>query len=162
MIRTIMARTKPYAPYAPFLAIAVVGVAVLVYALILVTSPPEPPIHYTQAEYAPARAVYAPGESMVYSPTLIIKAAGRVDVFRSFWDRDRDQNAALCSGGAAPTIAISRNFPMSVIGNVRGGSRVQLLIPNLPPGRYWLLSSASGPGGGQSVYRVPFDVTQKC
>lgn len=124
--------------------------------------PPEPPIHYTQDEYLPARAIYAPGQTMIYSPTLIIRTPGRVDVFRSFWNRDKDANAALCSGQPAPTISVSRNFPATTLGNVRGGSRVQVLIPPLPPGRYWLLSSAVGPDGGQSMYQVPFVIAKQC
>lgn len=125
-------------------------------------APPEPPIHYTQGEYLPERSVYAPGESFVYSPTLVIKTAGRIDVFRSFWDRTHDRNATLCSGGSAPTISIARNFPISTVGNVRGGSRVQLIVPPLPPGDYYLISSASGPNGGQSVYVVPFSIRREC
>ncbi len=150
----------------PLLGVLIaLGLSILfVFGVMLVrlAQPPEPPLHYTQAEYKPERTIYAPGEPLVYSPTLIVARAGRIDVLRSFWSRTKDANATLCSGQSAPVIQISRNFPPSTVGNVRGGSRVQLLVPLLPPGDYWLISSASGPNGGQSVYSVPFKVTQAC
>ena len=145
--------------------LSVIGIAILFVlgrVLVQIAQPPEPPLHYTQAEYKAEKAVYAPGESMVYSPTLIVARAGRIDVLRSFWSRTKDANATLCSGVSAPTISVSRNFPASVVGNVRGGARVQLLIPPLPPGDYWLLSTATGANGGQGVYQVPFRVERAC
>lgn len=150
------------APYIPFAAVAIVMVAVVAYALFRLASPPPPPIHYTQAEYAAARAVLAPGASLVYTPTLEIKNAGRVTVLRTFWNRDTNQNAVLCSGQSAPIIEITRNLPASIVNDFRGGNAVHIPVPDLPNGRYWLLSSASGPGGGQSTYSVPFEVTNSC
>ncbi len=162
MIRKIVEVTKPYVPYIPFAAVAIVMVAVVAFALFRLARPPEPPIHYTQEEYTPNKAVYEPGQSMVYSPTLVIRVPGRVNVLRSFWDRTNDRNAVLCSGQSAPVLQVSRNFPPTTIGNVRSSGRVQLLIPDLPPGEYWLLSSASGPDGGQSQYAVPFSIRKEC
>lgn len=120
------------------------------------------PIEYSQAEYQPERGELAPGEFLVYTPTLKINQAGRVDIFRSFWNRDTDSNAALCSGGPAPVYEIHRNFPVGVVGNVRGGRQARIAIPDLPPGRYWLITSAAGPNGGQSVTEVGFVIIQPC
>jgi hypothetical protein len=120
------------------------------------------PLHYTQVEYTPERSIYAPGETMVYTPALEVKRAGRVDVLRSFWSRSADESATLCNGESAPTITVTRNLPTGTVGNVRGGRAVRVEIPDLPPGDYLLLSSASGPVGGQSVYEVRFSVRQAC
>lgn len=162
MIRKLMQATRPYIPYTPFAAVAIVMVAIAVVALIRLAAPPEPPIHYTQAAYLPERALYAPGESLVYTPTLIIKTPGRVTVLRSYWNLGTDRNATLCSGQSAPVIEISRNLPAGSIGNVRDGNAVRLPVPDLPNGDYLLLSSAVGAGGGQSVYEVRFRVVGSC
>lgn len=132
------------------------------YMLFQIAQPIAPPLHYTQLAYTPARAVYAPLESMVYTPTLEIKQAGRVDVLRSFWSVTTDSAASLCDGSSAPTTEIKRNLPPGAVGDIRGARAVRITIPNLPPGDYLLLSSATGPGGGQSVYQVSFTVIKKC
>lgn len=162
MIRTIMTKTRPYIPYTPFAAVAIVMVAIAVVALVRLARPADPPIHYTQAEYTPQHAAYAPGESLVYTPTLVIKVAGRVNVLRSYWNVTTDRNAVLCSGQPAPVIEISRNLPIGSIENVRDGNAVRLPVPDLPNGEYLLLSSAVGADGGQSVYQVRFKVVRSC
>jgi hypothetical protein len=162
MIKKLMSATKPYIPYFPFAIVAVVMIAVTIFALLRLAQPPEPPLHYTAAEYPAARPVYAPMETMIYTPTLIVKQEGRIDVLRSFWSRTLDSAALLCDGSPAPTIEARRNLPAGTVGDIRGGRAVLVPIPNLPPGDYWLISSATGPGGGQSVYQTPFRVVRAC
>jgi hypothetical protein len=132
------------------------------FMLVNLAKPPAPPLHYRSIEYAPARSVYAPGETMVYTPELEVRNAGRVDVLRSFWDVTRDQAATLCSGGSAPIIEVKRNLPAGTVGNVRGGKAVRVSVPMMPPGDYLLISSATGPSGGQSVYQVAFSIDAAC
>lgn len=142
---------------------ALLGVLfILVVVLVRLAQPPEAPLHYTQAEYLPDKPVYTPGDTMTYSPTLVLRSGGRIDVLRSFWSRNQDRSATICSGQSAPVIQISRNLPAGSVGDVRGGARVRIMIPDLPPGDYWLLSSAVGPDGGQSLYQVPFSVKKEC
>jgi hypothetical protein len=157
-----MQRSRPYIPYIPFALVAAVMISVTVFALFRLARPADPPIHYLAAEYTPDRTTYAPHETMVYTPSLKITKEGRVDVLRSFWNRTENTAATLCDGSSAPIITTTRNLPAGMVGNVRGGRAVRIPIPNLPPGDYWLISSASGPGGGQSVYQVPFSVVRHC
>ncbi len=162
MIKKIVQVTKPYIPYTPFAAVAIVMVAVVVFALFRLAQPVQPPLHYLQAEYQPARSVYAPLETLSYTPTLEVKTAGRVTVLRSFWNRTKDSAASLCDGSSAPTVEVVRNLPAGTVGNVRGGRAVLVAVPKLPPGDYWLISSAVGPSGGQSVTEIPFRVEKSC
>lgn len=140
------------------LLLAIFSALILIYQRVN----PAAPLEYTQHEYAAARTELAPGETLVYSPTLTIRAAGRIDILRSFWNADKGSDAVLCSGQPAPIIQISRNRPRGVLNNFRGGAVVSIPVPNLPPGHYLLLSSASGPGRGQSDYQVAFRVTKPC
>lgn len=138
--------------------------AVLVVALGLANAIPgeEPPIHYTDQEYAADKAVYMPGETLIYTPTLVIKREGRTFFLRTFWDDTRDGAARLCDGSDAPQDEFSRNLPRGIIGNARGGRQVTIVVPKLPPGSYRLLSSALKVGGGESHYEVPFRVERAC
>lgn len=120
------------------------------------------PLEYTQSSYTPDRAVYRPGDSLVYTPTLVVRHEGRVNVLRTFWDLTRNQSAQLCSGVAAKRITIENNLPVGIVGNVRGGRSVPVRLEDLPNGDYALITSASGPDGGQGVYEVRFTVVGSC
>lgn len=140
------------------LLLAILAALILIYQRVN----PAAPLEYTQHEYTPARADLAPGDTLICSPTLTIRAAGRIDILRSYWNVDTGADAVLCSGVPAPIIQLSRNRPRGILNNFRGGASVSLPVPNLPPGHYLLLSSASGPGRGQSDYQVAFRVTKPC
>lgn len=140
------------------IVLAILAALILIYQRVN----PSAPLEYTAHDYAPARADLAPGDTLIYSPTLTVRAPGRIDILRSYWNVDTGTDAVLCSGQPAPIIEISRNRPRGVLNNFRGGASVRLPVPNLPPGRYLLLSSASGPGRGQSEYQVRFSIRQKC
>lgn len=141
---------------------AIVMVCVALYAVYSYIRPPEPPLHYSAAEYQAERPTYAPGENLVYTPTLTVRRTGLVTVIRTFWSVSQDTAATLCDGSSAPIIEVKRILPAGLVGDVRGGRQVRIPVPNLPPGDYLLLSSASGPNAGQSVYQVRFSVTQSC
>jgi hypothetical protein len=124
--------------------------------------PPQPPIRYTQLDYYPDRAVYAPGETLVYTPTLIVNLAGRTNFLRTYWDDTRNQSARLCDGTSVPQDEFSRNLPRGIIGNARGGTSVSYTVPKMPPGHYRILNSATKPSQGESDYEVPFEIRQAC
>jgi hypothetical protein len=149
-------------PYWIFALPLVVIVPILLLGFYVLAAGPGAPLQYTERSYTPEHSVLAPGDTLVYTPTLVIRRAGRIEVLRSFWSVDTSKDAALCSGDPAPIIEIVRNRPASIIGNVRGGVAVTVPVPNLPPGRYLLLTSVSGPGGGQDAYEVPFVITKNC
>lgn len=155
----MMDKLKHYGLFAlPLLCI----IPIVVYGFFILARGPEPPLEYTQHEYQAERTELAPGDTLIYTPTLYIRAAGRIDILRTFWSVDRSADAVLCSGEPAPIVQITRNRPRGILNNFRGGSAVKLPIPNLPPGDYLLLSSASGPGRGQSDYQVKFSIRRKC
>lgn len=141
----------------------IVFFAVLLYQrFINPPPPPEPPIHYTEAEYPPSKAIYAPGETLTYTPTLVLKVKGHTDFWRSYYDDTRDKTAVLCDGSPSPQDSFWRNLPAGSIGNARGGRTVSYVVPKMPPGKYRLQSSATKPSGGEGYYEVPFEITEPC
>jgi hypothetical protein len=139
---------------------AVLVTVIFVFRLFL---PPEPPIHYTHGEYAPDKSVYAPGETLIYTPTLVVKLEGRTDFLRTYWDVTRSAPARLCDGREAPQEQFSRNLPRGIVGNARGGNQVRKFVPKMPPGDYVLLSSAvKAGGGGEGYYEVAFSISEPC
>lgn len=147
--------------YLPFTALVAVAIALLAAGIILRLTPPEPPLTYTQAEYTPERPVIEPGETLTYTPTLVINRAGRIDIVRSYWDVGRNQTGMLCDGSAAPSVSIARALPLSLHGALRQ-QPVRIELPNLRPGVYLLVSSATKPDGGEAGSQVRFRVTKRC
>lgn len=147
--------------YLPFTILAAFSVLLLSAAVISRLTPPEPPLHYTQAEYTPERPVLAPGGTLVYTPTLTVNRSGRIEIVRSFWDVGRNQAATLCDGSAAPSVSIARALPLSLHGALRQ-QPVRIELPNLRPGVYLLVSSATKPDGGEAGSQVRFRVTKRC
>lgn len=141
------------------------GVLVLAVVFIVrVTAPPaipEPPLAYTQSEYAAERLVYLPGEQLVYTPTLRVARPGKVTVLRDFWNRDTNASAYLCNGEIAPSIGSTRNLPASTKDTDRG-SAVRVRVPDLQPGRYWIQVTATKDDGAESAYQVDFVVARPC
>ncbi len=145
----------------------IVGAAILfVVGIGLVLRPPTPPFTYTQAEYQAERPVYAPGETLSYTASLTIDRAGAIEIIRGFRARPSSGRARLCNGQNATTFGKNPGdepppFPPEAIGTEVEG-RVNISIPELPPGDYWLISSASKKDGGESLTKVAFSITQKC
>jgi hypothetical protein len=157
-----MTRLKRFSVDHLYLVVVAGAVFVVVYALWNALQT-EPPIHYTQATYEPNKAVYAPGETLIYTPSLQVAQEGWTDFLRTFWDATRDSSAKLCDGSDAPQDAFSRNLPRGILGNARGGRAVSVVVPKMPPGDYILQSSAvKHSGGGQGYYEVKFSITQAC
>lgn len=148
-------------PLLPFIIVAVMMMLLLGVAIVRGLMPPEPPLAYMQAEYEPERRVLAPGQTLIYTPTLTVNHAGRVELIRSFWDVGRNQSAMLCDDTLAPSVEIVRALPPLLHGVLRQ-QPVRLPIPNLKPGTYLLVTSATNPEGGEAVTQVPFRVTQRC
>lgn len=140
------------------LVIVACGLGALIYQSFQPPPPPSAPLEYTQHSYPAERVQLRPGDHLRYSPQLIVRQSGKIEVFRSYWSVDKSADAVLCSGVPAPTDKIERNRPKGIVGNIRGGRVVDVPIPTLPNGKYLYLTSVSGPGRGQSDYEVPFEV----
>lgn len=120
-----------------------------------------PPIEYSADYYTPERVALAPGDTLIYTPTLTIAHGGYLKVVRGYWNIDQNQAATDCEGKIVPPIVMERSVPPLVAGVVRGNI-VKLVIPALPPGHYWLSSTAMGPTGGTASYLVGFSVVKPC
>lgn len=173
-MKRFMKRAQPWAMTIAGTMAAVVMLGLLglvVYQSIVPPSPPTPPLRYVVSEtdtsiaetFASDRSIYAPGETLIYTPTLIRQKHGRVDVSRAFYDVTRDQSALLCDGSPAPQIEFWRPLPRGVSHNVRGGRQVLIAIPKMPPGDYLVQSSVIDPAnGGEAYVEVPFSIREPC
>ena len=141
-----------------YIIVALGGAFVAAYGLFGVLNNP-PALEYTQRYYQAARAVYAPGERIVYTPTLRYRDWGPVDVRRTFNVRPSGVHARLCDGSDAPVRDIPRNLVFESVGVYREPNTSEL-VPKLPPGDYWLTNSAKGER--KSQYQVPFSVVEPC
>ena len=158
-----MIKQHPVTVAAACVAALCVGVALFaVYTLVLRT--PVAPLTYVSPSYIADRQVYAPGDTLVYTPALTVERAGITQVTRSFWDVDKGSFALLCDGTPAPTL---RNDPRVFPARAHGkavANRVPIKIPNLPPGRYLVSSSAVKPtgDGGEALSEVEFLIARPC
>ncbi len=122
---------------------------------------PPPPLKYTREYYAPVVEAVCPGGSLQWAPTLVVRDAGYIAIHRSFWDRRRNTSAKLRDGTNAPEIEVQRNLPFELASADRANT-VLISVPDLPPGAYWLVSTARGPGTAQAMYQVPFVIPSTC
>ena len=153
----------PITVAAGIVAALCVGVA-LFAAYSLVLRKPQPPLTYTTPAYLPERQVYMPGETLVYTPSLTVERGGLTQATRSFWDVDQWNFARLCDGSDAGTIeSPKRVFPARAHGRAIA-NRVPVKVPNLPPGRYLISSSAhkETANGGEALSEVEFLIATPC
>lgn len=157
-----MKRLAPHVEYLPFALVAVAMAAILVIVLIRLARPPAPPLAYTQFEYPPERSVYAPGETLVYTPSLRVLRPGALTIRRGWRIRPSGQIATLCDG-TTPPIVVSEPppFPPGAVG-MGINRRVSVEVPVLPPGDYWLVSSALKADGGEALTQVAITITRAC
>lgn len=162
MIRKLMDTARPYIPYTPFAAVAIVMVAIAVVALIRLAAPPQPPLHYTQSEYAAPKGVYLPGETLTISVAISVNHAGIIDVRRGWRMLPSHGWARLCDGTQAAIITVAPPpFSSAAIGqNV--GNVVSVKIPNLPPGAYEFISSSRDGAGGEGTFSTRFTIEAPC
>jgi hypothetical protein len=151
-------------------ATVAVGALLLVVGIAIAratTPPPAPPLAYTQNEYQPERSIYAPGETLVYTASLTVKQDGWPNVVRGFRVNPGETRARLCDGTFAKNIVVEPEyqpapFPPAAVGNEVEG-RIEVPIPDLRPGDYWLTSSVfKASGGGEAVTTVRFSVARAC
>lgn len=123
---------------------------------------PAQPFEYTRDEYQAEHFIYAPGETLVYTPTLTVKRSGVFDTRRGWRTRPAAQRARDCAGNPIPPIVDNPPpFPPDAI-DTDVETRVAVPVPNLPPGDYWLVSSVTKPDGGESITKVAFRVLTPC
>jgi hypothetical protein len=143
-----------------------VMLVIVVMAIVRLTRPPVAPLSYTEDAYQAERFVYAPGETLVYTAALKVARAGRFDILRGFRTYPAAQRARLCDGSFAKNIVAppedqSPPFPPDAVGNNVEG-RIDVPVPELRPGEYWLTSSAQKADGGEALTTVRFRVDRPC
>ena len=149
-------------PYSPFVAVAVVMVVVLAVILVRLAQPPAPPLSYTQGEYTAERPIYAPGDTLVYTASLTIERAGAVQVVRGWRARQSAARVRLCDGTNAPVVQDTPPpFPPDAVGTEVEG-RIEVPVPELPPGDYWLVSTVKKDDGGEAISKVGVIVERPC
>jgi hypothetical protein len=155
-------RVAPYLPDVLIGTVAIVAIGLLVYVLIRLTGGPAQPLQYTQSVYAAERPIYAPGDTMSYTATLTIERSGGVRLIRGWRTMPGAARARLCNGENAPVIEdVPPPFPASAVGhNVEG--RVSVVVPDLPPGDYRLVSTVYKFDGGESLTEVPVRIIKLC
>lgn len=126
--------------------------------------PPVPPIRYSTSVFLPERAVYAPGETLRYTPTLTLRAETEIEGIRTIVSAHTRRTARLCDGTSALPIPIHSGAEEGTEANIDGGAFVAVPIPKLPPGEYWVRTFVHGFGesSGQATYRVLFSVKEPC
>ena len=135
---------------------------VLIVMLVRLAQPPAQPLQYTQDVYLAERPVYAPGETLIYTASLTVKRAGALDLVRGWRTRPANGRARLCNGDNAPIIHDTPPpFSIDAVGNEVEGA-IKVVVPDLPPGDYWLVSSVAKRDGGESLTKVPVTIRQAC
>lgn len=130
--------------------------------LVRLAQPPAPPLTYTRDTYQPERVVYAPGETLVYTASLTVDRAGALELTRGWRTRPAEGRARLCNGENAPVIHDGPPpFSPGAVGTEVEG-RIRVVVPDLPPGDYWLISSVIKKDGGESLTRVPVRIERPC
>lgn len=101
------------APLLILAPIALLGLVIVI--LLIVRGGPKPPFTYTAWKYTPERAVYAPGDTLVYTASLRVDVEGDIDeIERGLREKVRSTNA---TGWRKPIAAYcyEHNCPMWLI-----------------------------------------------
>lgn len=161
----IMKTAHPYITTVAVIVGTVVMIAMLGIVTYRVTLPPlDPPVKYTAAVFPPEKPIYAPGETLRYTPTLILRSETEIGGHRFIMSATTRRIARLCDGTPARPIPVVGGAEEGTEANIDGGAFVPILIPKLPPGDYWVRSFVHGYGesSGQATYRVFFSVREPC
>jgi hypothetical protein len=138
------------------------------------------PIKYADDEYQPGQPIVNVGETLIYTPSLIIQHGGSIEFTRSFYTATK-KGAVDCAGVPLGDIYAKKSYPQDFSGLVRDNTVKIAFLPidtplppdgmspngivyrhALPPGRYELSSTATGPTGGEASYIVWWEVTTPC
>lgn len=125
----------------------------------------EPPMSYSATEYVPDKSIYAPGETLHFTPTLTMGHGGRVTGLRTIINAQTHLAARLCDGGPTKKYPIEQNLDRGVYGDVvTGAPSVTIEIEKMPPGRYKVATNINGYGdqAGQVGHDVYFAITEPC
>jgi hypothetical protein len=152
--------------------ITLIAVGMLIYVVVLVTAGPRAPLKYTRDIYCAERsqqlengcgpAVYTPGDTLIYTASLTIERAGDIDLERGWRTNPAEGRPRLCNGTLAPVINEDPPpFSQGAVGNEVEG-RIEVEVPDLPPGHYWLISSVINADGGEALTKVPVLILKKC
>lgn len=145
--------------------LAILVLLVLVYQGVQ-RSQAAPPLRYTQTTYTPDKAVYVPGETLHFTPTLILGYGGRITGLRTIINVDTHRTARLCDGTALKQkYPLDTNLDRGAYGDVMSGlSSVAILIEKMPPGHYKVATNINGYGtqSGEVGHDVYFSIQQPC
>lgn len=125
----------------------------------------DPPMRYTADAYPPDKDVYAPGDTLYFSPTIILGHGGQVDGLRTIMDTSTHKRARLCNGLPSRQYDIHTTLDRGLSGNIMtGGPNVPIAIERLPPGRYKVATNVHGYGdqAGQIGHDVYFRLETPC
>lgn len=137
--------------------IEVVVVAMLLFRSF--TTPP--PLAYDQFEYSAFPSSVCPGGVMHYTPNLTVRDARHIEVSRTFWNRTTNRAARLTNGMLVGEVRTAFNYPTEIAGAARA-TTVDIIVPNLPAGDYYLIVATWGIGTDEARYQVPFTVKSDC
>jgi hypothetical protein len=154
---------RPVLIYLAVIAATVFVVSYIVVGLAKNPSVLQPAFVFTSGEYMPEKATYLPGEIIVITPTLILNQAGKIQAFISYWSITTNRDARLCDGTVPNGIDLPpHNRPNDIIGQRRSIIPIRQVVPNFPPGDYYLLLTVSGPGKSETGWKARFTITEPC
>lgn len=112
-----------------------------------------PAFHYSSDLYSPSSAILCPGDTLRYTITVTVERPLVAEVLRTWWSRDHNEQVGVAI--IAPLIwAEAGTF----------NERIELIVPELPPGHYELRGSRfeREHRTTPSIYRVPFEIGNSC
>ena len=130
---------------------------VFVILLIQIAQPPEPPLVYDQAVYAPEVAALCPGDNLVYTNTLTINRPGVIYGAPSWFSGHG--TTALPILGFKFSDLVGRTFDQVPVIVTRRRSNV---VPTMPPGPAEMRWVATNFQGRDAVHRVEFVIKPDC
>lgn len=138
------------------LALAILAGMIFIYQQVRTT--PAPPLSYDHAVYVPERADLCPGESLIYTNTLVITRPAIIVSSLSWFHGRGAQARPVTTVAETPLPARVFTVPVTI-----GPNRRENRIPaGLPAGDYELHFGASDAISAPAVHTVPFRIRAGC
>jgi hypothetical protein len=134
-------------------------VAITAIAWLITELRPKRFTHYERTIYMPDKAEYCPGETLTFTPTLVVERAPvTLELTTTFYELDPPHSV----GPRDLESSVSRSVQLET------GKRtnvIRMLIPDLPPQRDYIIIRALESTQGDSVpsyTKVPFAIRNGC